>query len=59
MQKMNHLALVCSLLLLAVAIEWVGTAIMKRFTKQKTLLFSFSVWVSLLIIFSVIWLLEK
>lgn len=56
---MNQVALVCSVLLVAGAVEWVGTEILKRIHKRKTLIFSFSVWGSLMIIFSVIWFLEK
>jgi hypothetical protein len=59
MLKMNHVALVCIFLLVAGAVEWVGTEILKRAYKRKTLLFSSSVWGSLMIIFSVIWFLEK
>jgi hypothetical protein len=55
MLKMNHLVLLFSLLLVAGAVEWVGTEILKRVYKRKTLLFSSSVWGSLMIIFSVIW----
>ena len=58
MKIMNDLALVCGLLLVAGAVEWVGSMIIKRFNKQITLLFSFSVWGSLMIFFSVIWLLK-
>jgi hypothetical protein len=55
MRKMNHVVLVFSLLIVAGAVEWVGTDILKRIYKRKTLLFSSSVWGSLMIIFSVIW----
>lgn len=58
MKRMNDFALVFGLLLVAGVIELVGSVIIKRFNKQKTLLFSFSVWGSLMIFFSVIWLLK-
>lgn len=59
MQNMNHLALVCGLLLVAGAVEWVGTEILKRKYKRKTLLFSFSVWGVLTVTFIVLWSLER